>query len=341
MKLISPISSQLKAVFDEHIYNRTILALGKEAQAIYSNLRAGVTSCGGLACIVIELLSRLGLTDILLCEFDHVEKSNLNRLLGAHFYDGILKTPKALVAARNAFSINPNINLEIVQGDFLEKKNQEKFKSVDILFECSDSPALSFAADRLCLACGIPHFNLKSGAVVENGKLKSVGGQVILIRPDRGFCLQCGNFFDIKEARAEFMDPEEAKRQREMGYVKGETVPQPAVYALNMMVASWAVWMMMLYVLDQDLDFDGISVDALSFQSRVWSEERREGCDVCGKDGALFRGDEVQLLTRESYNSLHFPENLDRSSYKKEGTENKGDTKPTEEQPGCVLTKKI
>jgi hypothetical protein len=323
MKLIYPLSSTQRGGFDELLYSRTILALGKAAQEIFSTLSVGIISLGGLGCIVAELLARLGVRSMMLCEYDLVEDSNLNRLLGARFYDGQLKTPKVLVAARNILSVNPNINLELVQGDFLLKENQEKLKSNDINFGCSDSNAVRLATNRLCLACGIPYFDLGTGAIVKRGKLKSAGGQVILVRPGHGFCLQCGNFFDLQAIRVEFMDPEEAKRQRGMGYVKGEYVPRPSVYALNMMVASWAVWMMMRYVVGEDLGFDGVYVDAVTFESKPWVEEKREDCSICGKDGIVFRGDDAPLITRESFESSQLPQNPNKSSTKNQVDEDK------------------
>lgn len=318
MKLIYPYSSTHRGGFDELLYSRTILALGRAAQEIFSTLSMGIISLGGLGCIVAELLARLGVLRMVLCDFDLVEDSNLNRLLGASFYDGRLKTPKILVVARNILSINPNISLELSSGDFLLKENQEKFKSNDINFTCSDSNAVRLAANRLNVACGIPYFDLGTGAIAVDGRLRSAGGQVILVQPGHGFCLKCGNFFDLQAARVEFMDPEEAKRQRGMGYVKGEYVPRPAVYALNMMVASWAVWMMMRYVVGEDLAFDGVSVDAVTFESRPWIEEKRDDCCICGKDGVVFRGDDVPLLTRESFDSSQLPESPKKSAAQKQ-----------------------
>ena len=64
------------------------------------------------------------------------------------------------------------------------------------------------------------------------------------------------------------------------------------------MVASWAMWMMMRLVVGEDLGFDGVSVDAVTFESKPWVEEKREDCSVCGEDGVVFRGDEVPQLTR-------------------------------------------
>ena len=315
MKLITPKSSIKQHDINEKIQNRTVLAVGKQAVSRFAGLKCGIVGAGGLGIIVAELLARLGVKYIAIIDYDSVDYSNLNRFLSATNIDAQLNTPKTTVAARLIASINPSIEVDIVNGDFLENNNQECFKSCDFIFGSSDSVGVRLAINHLCLANGTGYFDLGCGVKTESGKMTAAGGQIIKITPSSGFCINCCGMFDINKAYIDFVDPDESARQRAMGYVDGENLPQASVYALNMMVASQAVWLMMRLVAGEKLDFDGVYIDALTLKSYPWSEkikrqERKENpCIVCGDSGIEFSGDDAGLLERESVKNEFIPEN--------------------------------
>jgi molybdopterin/thiamine biosynthesis adenylyltransferase len=306
MRMIIPTSAQKNSSIDFQMLGRTVLAVGSEAIERISTLKIGVIAVGGLGIIVIELLARLGAKNIIINDFDNVDHSNLNRLTSATPIDAKLKTPKTMLAARLIYGINPETELQIVDGDFLLEENQRPFEDCDVIFCCSDSVAVRRAFNVLCLSRGIEGYDLGCGVKVDNGKMVACGGQVVRIVPGRNYCIECCGLFDLSKADAEFMDPEEAKRQMEMGYVSGANVPQPSVYALNMMVASQAVWWFLRIMAGEQLDFDGIYIDGMTFRTNPWSEKADlyekgiNNCPVCGKDGIEFGGDEVGLLIRDN-----------------------------------------
>jgi len=139
------------------------------------------------------------------------------------------------------------------------------------------------------------------GAVVENHQLQSVGGQIIRVLPSSGFCLSCSGLCDAQLARIEFLDGREYDRQLNMGYVRGADVPEPQVYSLNMAVASFAVWWLQREASGERSGFDGIAIDAADYRAYTWLEKKESanGCPICGKNGIVFDGDKVELLTRE------------------------------------------
>ncbi|MCH9032287.1 MAG: hypothetical protein IIB00_08525 [candidate division Zixibacteria bacterium] len=99
-----------------------------------------------------------------------------------------------------------------------------------------------------------------------------------------------------------FLSDDERQRQEDQGYIQGEKIAAPQVYALNMIVAAWAVWTFKMIVSGENLDFDGIAVDAKGFRTYGWFESARKDkiCPTCGYDGIVFQGDDVDLLCRES-----------------------------------------
>jgi len=316
LRLLMPKSAKYNVSINEAIHNRTMLVLGKEILKRYADTRIGLIGVGGIGSIIgSKLLTRSGFRNLIMIDPDHIDFSNLNRFPGATLLDAILKIPKTVVAARNIFNIDPQIKVKTINGDFLEKENQKLFKSCDIIIGCTDSVGVRLAINKLCLAHGIAYIDLGCGALVEDDKLKACGGQVIKIMPGSDYCMNCGDFFDMSDAHIEFTDPEEAARQRAMGYVEGDNVPEPSVYALNMMVASQAAWLVMRFVAGDKFDFDGIYIDAMTFETFPWSEKEKQKmkgenhCPACGKDGVTFGGDEIEPLVREEKQLTKVPLN--------------------------------
>ncbi len=284
--------------YDPEACNRHILVFGEQMQQRLSELTVGVCSLGGLGMLLLESLMRLYPHKLVVTDLDKVARSNLNRLTGSTALDARLATPKTELAARHVWSFNPDQELVAIEGNFLDAENQEQFRECDVIFSGFDRLGPRLAANQLCQVHGIVLFDIGVGAKVEEGKLASAGAQVIRVNPAGGFCLSCGGFYDKTLAAADFLDDAELQRQAQMGYVRGAQVAAPQVYALNMMAASWAIWMFMRMVAGEMVDFDGIAIDAFDWSTRTWSEERQtpNGCPICGEEGIAMTGDNGSLL---------------------------------------------
>ncbi|RKX28595.1 MAG: hypothetical protein DRP46_08400 [Candidatus Zixiibacteriota bacterium] len=287
--------------YNKEFCDRHILVFGEEMQNRLSSLNIGIVAVGGLGILTTELLMRLFPRKLTWIEFDHISKSNLNRFTGSTIHDAKKETPKSTLASRLVRKFNREQEFVSINGNFLELQNQEKFKECDYLFVTADSVAVRLAANQLCLAHGIPMLDLGTGASVGKTGLRSSGGQIIRIMPDSGFCLVCSELYNLSDAMAEFMDDEEYKRQQDLGYVRGADIPDPQVYALNMMTASWAVWILMRSVAGEDLNFDVLAIDALNFNTYIWTEKKRKpnNCPICGSNGIVFGGDKVDFLLKD------------------------------------------
>jgi len=292
--------------FDHEIHHRTALALGNAAQQRYHSLKVGIVGCGGLGSIVAELLARLGINSLVAVDHDVVEKTNLSRLTGATSRDAQYKRAKSEVLAREAKKSNPGISVHAIQDNFLNSEVQQSCKSCDIISGCTDSISARMAMNRLCIANGIPYFDLGTGAKVEDGKLVYAGGQAIKVVPQthNRFCLHCADFFTKENLDLEMMDEDEKAHSVQHGYISGDMAlydrtSQPAVYALNMQVASQAVWWMMRYVSGESARMDGIALDAMNYTAWPWEEEKKgkNDCPICGEHGLTGLGDEAPLMT--------------------------------------------
>lgn len=297
---VSESGRQANVRYDPEVCKRHIQAFGTDMQDRLSDTVVGIGSAGGIGMCLIEQLMRLYPRKIIIADFDTVAKSNLNRLPGATELDARLQTPKVNLALRHVLEFNPNQDIVALEANFLDRECQEEFRECDVFFSCFDRIGPRLAANQLCLVHGILLFDLGVGAIMKDGVLSDAGGQVISVSPDSGFCLSCSGYYDKSIAAEDFMDSEELARNQDAGYIRGANIDAPQVYALNSMVASWAVWLFMRTLTGENIEYDGIAVDALRYTSDPLKEERlvENNCPVCGENGLALLGDDGELLVR-------------------------------------------
>ncbi len=97
--------------------------------------KVGIAGLGGLGSNCAILLARSGFTDFVLCDFDKVDESNMNRQ--AYFRDqiGMLKT-EALKT--NMLRLSSGLDLVLVNEKLTEKNIQKIFRDRDVIVEAFD-----------------------------------------------------------------------------------------------------------------------------------------------------------------------------------------------------------
>ena len=93
-------------------FKRNIGALTEEECLILNSKKVFVAGCGGLGGYIIEYLTRLGIGEIIACDGDSFDETNLNRQLLST--EANLGKNKALAAKERAKSINSSINFTSV-----------------------------------------------------------------------------------------------------------------------------------------------------------------------------------------------------------------------------------
>ena len=99
------------------------------------NRSAGIAGAGGLGSNCAAALARVGIGRLVICDFDRVDESNLNRQF--YFRDQIGQ-PKVEALKTNLLRINPLLILEIHQVKLNSENIPELFTGVDVLFEAFD-----------------------------------------------------------------------------------------------------------------------------------------------------------------------------------------------------------
>lgn len=131
---------------------RTTSAWGAPAQAHLARLRVGIVGAGSVGAIVAEAVSRTGITDVTLIDFDSVERGNLDRLLHAYPEDAAARRAKVTViggAVTRSATATP-FSLHALEDSVCEEAGFRAALDCDVLFSCVDRPwprsVLNFAA---------------------------------------------------------------------------------------------------------------------------------------------------------------------------------------------------
>lgn len=285
--------------------NRTALALGHETlKAIVDPSSIMIVGVGGLGSVIAENLVHMGFEKLVLVDDDVVEKSNLNRIVGAYWKDAEVATPKVEAVARHLQAIRPSVQIRCEQKKIEDLEVDAEIASLDWLILATDNHSSRFAAQELAFRLFIPFVSAGVAITVEDGVISDYSGEVIVVRPGDRFCLTCLNRLNptkIAFERAsdlalaeQSLEGSTTSQQTELrpdlerlkGYVSGANVKEPAVKTLNSVLGALAVEQL----IDQytgRTEQQPILVYERNKQSAVYGDleslkNRKKDCITCG-----------------------------------------------------------
>lgn len=109
--------------------------IGGDSLRALQTVRIGIAGCGGLGSNCANHLVRSGFSRFVLCDFDRVEASNLNRQF---FFADQIGQMKANALADNLRHINPDVDVSIVNGRLTAENCREIFAQCAAVVECLD-----------------------------------------------------------------------------------------------------------------------------------------------------------------------------------------------------------
>ena len=132
--------------------HRIRLLLGDMAVKKLQTKTVMVVGCGAVGSFAIEALSRSGIGNIILVDFDVVEQSNINRQIFA--LHSTIGRPKVDVAAARIADISPDINVQTFNMFWDGASNPDI--APDFVIDAIDSVQSKIALYRWCVAHNIP-----------------------------------------------------------------------------------------------------------------------------------------------------------------------------------------
>lgn len=145
-----------------------------------ADARVMVVGAGALGNEIVKNLALLGVGNILVCDMDHVEPSNLSRAVLFRKEDEGLK--KAEVAARRARDLNPDCGTAWFHGDVATGLGGGVFKRMDVVIGGLDNREARIAVNAACWKFGVPYVD---------GGTDQFHGQVRVFAPPDGPCYEC------------------------------------------------------------------------------------------------------------------------------------------------------
>lgn len=159
----------------EQRFIRNIPAISPEQQLLLREKRAAIIGCGGLGGYIAELLARVGLGGISVCDGDCFEESNLNRQCLA--LPSKLGQNKAQAAAERISSIDKGIDLKVFTRPLGPENAAEILSGADIVIDALDNIPARLTLEQTCADAGL---------VLIHGAVEGWSSQVCAVMPGSG-----------------------------------------------------------------------------------------------------------------------------------------------------------
>lgn len=163
-------------------YARQMLIEGwaEEGQKKLKDSTVFVAGAGGLGSPVSIYLAVAGVGRIIICDFDTVETTNLNRqILHSHTRIGVNKAVSAKITLSG---INPDVEVIPITEKITEKNAFQLIGDSQIILDCMDNLETRYILNEVAMKKGIP---LVFGAIY------GMQGMLSFIQPPETPCLKC------------------------------------------------------------------------------------------------------------------------------------------------------
>lgn len=161
-------------------YIRQIMLFGEEGQEKLKRATVFVAGAGGLGSPISTYLAVAGIGKIIIADFDRVERSNLNRQFLHHERD--LGREKVISAKEKLLSMNPDIEVEIIQEMITDENADLIVPACDLIIDALDNFDTRHVLNRLAVKRNIP---------LIHGAVAGYRGQATTVIPGKTACLCC------------------------------------------------------------------------------------------------------------------------------------------------------
>ena len=225
------------------MFNRGFLALGVDTMMrITGNDIISIVGIGGLGSVVAEHLIHMGFHNINLFDFDVLEVSNLNRIVGGYYKDAKENREKVGIVRDHLLRINPKAKISAYSISTDNDRFEELVAPSEWIIMASDNYSSRYTCQKIAFKYYIPFISAGVNITVKDGKIEDFSGEVITVRIGDNLCLNClGRMNYIHLAYEKHPSDEIRDKLVSRGYVTGADIKEPAVKTLNTMVGTIAV----------------------------------------------------------------------------------------------------
>ncbi len=165
-------------------YSRQIMlpSVGIEGQEKLLNAKVLIIGMGGLGSPIAMYLASAGVGHLIICDFDEVDLSNLQRQI-IHTSSDRIGINKAESAKQTLEKLNPEIMITAITTQLNQQALFDQVQQVDVVIDGTDNFAARFLLNKVCVQTKTP---LVSGAAIR------MEGQVIVFaNQGTGPCYRC------------------------------------------------------------------------------------------------------------------------------------------------------
>lgn len=211
-----------------------VLGFDESTYEVFKKIKIGLVGCSGTGTWISELCGRNEFGVFCICEFDSLEKVNLNRLLNSKL--SLIGKNKAEIAKDSVLDMGLGSIVRISKSPLQTEESINLLKSCDILIGCLDSVFARHLLNLLSTYYVIPYFDIGVHIHAANGKIQNAVSGWEYLAP--GYSSLQTRGVITAEALAEetyrLFSPQHFGRLEKEGYVRGDRkVSRPAVSAIN------------------------------------------------------------------------------------------------------------
>lgn len=212
-------------------YNRQSF-LGADSQEKIKDCTMGIIGLGGGGSHIAQQLAHIGFQKFVIYDPDVLEKSNLNRLVGATTKELADKTPKVLIATKLILGLQPKANIQVIQQCWQENPNP--LKTCDIVFGCVDGYKSRMELEAFSRRYLIPYIDIGIDVHQVESEPPSLSGQVIASLPG-GPCMKCLGFITEQKLQKEAEKYGTAGHNPQVVWANGVVASTAVGFALNLL----------------------------------------------------------------------------------------------------------
>jgi molybdopterin-synthase adenylyltransferase len=278
-------------------FARQELLFGADGQRQISDTRVAIAGVGGTGSHVAQQLAFIGVRSFLLIDPDRVEKTNLNRLVGACEQDAIAGRLKVDVSKRQIRMIEHGVRVTTDTAPVDE--DETHLAEVDVLFCCVDSDRARLEVLSASARAGVPFFDLATDTGGD-GNSGWFGGRVLF----SGLGERCAYCMDLIDQRAIRHEAQTEGQRAEEEAIYGVSVGAlanggPSVVSVNGVIASLAVTEFMKFRTGLGSQANLLVYRGEAGVVRVSADQPMDGCYYCGLWG-ISRSGKSEVVRRST-----------------------------------------